>query len=364
MAKNKDITVNYPIELESNEKDAFLYGYFHKSTNFYNIVKFESTQTETNLEFLGKFLMNKSEPLIDGLIYGFIENNKINFTTGKGEKCVYFPYSSYIDIFSRNSGILESAVMKDKCAIIAGCGSVGSLVALELARSGVGKFVLIDNDIFAYHNICRHQCVISDVGKYKVDAVKERILQINPNAIVEALPTIIERVPKEIFDLYCIPNQSILIGCGDNRESDLYSDEISYLMNIPFISIGFWERAYAGEIFYTVPNKLPRYKKLYENIGDMSGRKSQNHRFYTNEEDLEKVSFEPGISVDINFVTIVAIKLIIDLLNINNDTYIPKLVNNLTQFTLVCNSNNPLIGGPNAEIFSYPLQITTSIEIS
>ena len=105
-------------------------------------------------------------------------------------------------------------------------------------------------------------------------------------------------------------------------------------------------------------------KASLSGIGAISGRVSQNHRFYTNETELQNISFEPGISVDINFVTIIAIKLIIDLLNIDSEKYIPKLIKHLSQYTLVCNTNNPEIGGENAEIFSYPLQVTTSIEIN
>ena len=71
--------------------------------------------------------------------------------------------------------------------------------------------------------------------------------------------------------------------------------------------------------------------------------------------------FEPGISVDINFVTIIAVKLAIDLLNRNNKEYIPRVISHLSQYTLVCNTNDSGIGGDMAEIFSYPLQVTTSI---
>ena len=95
--------------------------------------------------------------------------------------------------------------------------------------------------------------------------------------------------------------------------------------------------------------------------GNMSARINQNRRFYTTEEELEKVSFEPGISVDINFVSIIGTKMAIDLLNRNNPKYTQRLIPYLTQYTLVCNTNNPSIGGEMAEIFSYPLQVTTSI---
>ena len=73
------------------------------------------------------------------------------------------------------------------------------------------------------------------------------------------------------------------------------------------------------------------------------------------------MKFEPGISVDINFITSIGIKLIIDILNSTNEDYTPRLLDNLKQYTLVCNTNNPKIGGEMVEIFSYPLQVTTSL---
>ena len=57
------------------------------------------------------------------------------------------------DLFSRNTGLFESAEMLKKFAVIIGCGSVGARAALELARAGVGKFLLIDDDILKPHNI-------------------------------------------------------------------------------------------------------------------------------------------------------------------------------------------------------------------
>ena len=55
--------------------------------------------------------------------------------------------------------------------------------------------------------------------------------------------------------------------------------------------------------------------------------------------------------------------MILDLLNRDNAQFTQRLIHNLTQYTLICNTNNPKIGGEMAEIFSYPLQVTTSIEV-
>ena len=88
--------------------------------------------------------------------YCYIENRP-TFVDTDGKEAELEPVKLKIDIFSRNTGILESDIMLKKGVVIIGCGSVGSLVALELARAGVGRFFLIDMDSLGYHNICRHQ---------------------------------------------------------------------------------------------------------------------------------------------------------------------------------------------------------------
>lgn len=215
-------------------------------------------------------------------------------------------YALQMDIFSRNVGILESTVMLQKKAVFVGCGSVGSLVAVELAKAGVGNFMLIDNDVFGYHNICRHQCGIYDVGRFKTDALADRIFQINPYATVMKKNCMIQEIDRGEMEDFC-NEDTIIIGGADNREGDLYASDFALENKMPFISIGCWERAFAGEIFYCLPNGMPTYRDFLKAMGYISGRVTQNRRFYTTEEDLEKVSFEPGISADVNFITIIGV---------------------------------------------------------
>lgn len=290
--------------------------------------------------------------------YCYIESRP-TFIDKDGQEAELEPVKLKIDIFSRNTGILESDIMLKKGVVIIGCGSVGSLVALELARAGVGRFFLIDMDILGYHNICRHQCGLQDVGKFKTTAVKERILQINPTAQVITANKKIQEVDMALFDSFC-NKDTVMVGCADNREGDLYGNQyIAKPNGMPFVSIGCWERAFAGEIFYCLPEGMPDYADFMAALGEDSGRVNANTHIYMGEVG----SFEPGISADINFVTTIAVKMILDLLNRDNEAYTQRLIHNLTQYTLICNTNNPKIGGDMAEIFSYPLQVTTSIEV-
>ncbi len=69
---------------------------------------------------------------------------------------------------------------------IFGIGGVGTFVVEGLARAGVGSFVLVDNDKISLTNLNRQLIAArKTIGKYKVDVMKERILEINPNARVE-----------------------------------------------------------------------------------------------------------------------------------------------------------------------------------
>lgn len=74
---------------------------------------------------------------------------------------------------------------KSKVAVF-GIGGVGSFVVEGLARAGIGKFLLVDNDTVDITNINRQiHANITTIGKNKVDVMKERILNINPQAEVD-----------------------------------------------------------------------------------------------------------------------------------------------------------------------------------
>lgn len=68
-----------------------------------------------------------------------------------------------------------------------GIGGVGGYVCEALARSGVGRLVLFDGDRVSISNINRQIIALnSTVGRYKAEVMKQRISDINPQAIVEA----------------------------------------------------------------------------------------------------------------------------------------------------------------------------------
>lgn len=91
--------------------------------------------------------------------------------------------------FSRTELLLGKEKMEKisqaKVAVF-GIGGVGGFAVEALVRSGVGAFVLVDSDTVAISNLNRQIIAThKTIGKYKVDVMKERILDINPDAKVE-----------------------------------------------------------------------------------------------------------------------------------------------------------------------------------
>ena len=75
--------------------------------------------------------------------------------------------------------------LSSKSVAIVGLGSIGSKVALSLARIGVSKFFLIDEDIFLPENVCRHSLDWHNIGEHKVNAVAHKLSLISANIEVD-----------------------------------------------------------------------------------------------------------------------------------------------------------------------------------
>ncbi len=85
------------------------------------------------------------------------------------------------DIFSRSEEDGENLdKLSQKMVTILGLGALGSTIAVELARSGVHRFVLCDKDRLDVQNIGRHDLTLSELGCQKVKGIGDKIQMINP----------------------------------------------------------------------------------------------------------------------------------------------------------------------------------------
>ena len=108
-------------------------------------------------------------------------------------------------IFRRSELLLGDEAMcriGEKRVIIFGVGGVGSWCAESLVRSGIKHLTIVDSDRVCITNINRQLMATSKtVGQVKVEALKERLLSINPSAEINALQQIFTAETAESFDI-------------------------------------------------------------------------------------------------------------------------------------------------------------------
>lgn len=92
-------------------------------------------------------------------------------------------FTPLVEDKSPRSGARTSSI-SSKLVVVIGAGSLGSKVTTSLARSGVRRFLLIDDDVLMPENLERHDLDWSTVGEHKVDALSKRIRLITPDASI------------------------------------------------------------------------------------------------------------------------------------------------------------------------------------
>lgn len=86
------------------------------------------------------------------------------------------------ELFHRLEGIRDPSALRETNVIILGAGAIGSSLALDLTREGVGGLIVCDPDRLRPGNIMRHALDLFAVGEMKADAVETAIRRINPYA--------------------------------------------------------------------------------------------------------------------------------------------------------------------------------------
>ena len=102
--------------------------------------------------------------------------------------------------------------------VVAGLGGVGSWAAEALARTGIGHLVIIDFDHISESNTNRQlHAIEGQFGKAKVEAMKERILQINPEINLTACDEFLE--PENLDRL--IPANALVLDATDSVQTKI-----------------------------------------------------------------------------------------------------------------------------------------------
>lgn len=245
----------------------------------------------------------------------------------------YVPQKS--ELYTRSKGLLEVGVLELKKVLIIGLGSGGAPIAAELAKAGVGNFILIDFDRIELHNIARHICGVNELGRLKVNVVKDAILLKNPYASVLT------------YDVDINKNLDLLEKCiMDSDLTIIATDEYAsrYHVNTKLINLGkiglfgrAVTRAEGGDILrvrpggpcYACLTGNPIYHQNDEISDERRARKLGIIPAYASDEEANAM-VQVGLSTDISPINNMMVKLALNELSQGIECGISSLQKELT----------------------------------
>lgn len=160
------------------------------------------------------------------------------FANSKNEKPISLKYIAN-DYEIKKRIDIHDKVLEKKIVVI-GLGSIGSRVTVDLARAGFKKFLLVDDDIMMPFNVIRHELTYTNVGEYKVNALKTLIeKEINEDAVVETSTLAMtgqESTTSTNKFIEDCSDASLIIDCTADDSLLLMLSKMTKDNNIPLIS--------------------------------------------------------------------------------------------------------------------------------
>jgi molybdopterin/thiamine biosynthesis adenylyltransferase len=148
--------------------------------------------------------------------------------------------------WQRIEAIVDLPALAEKRVLVAGLGSGGSTLALELAKAGVGHFTLIDYDRLEQANLIRHECDDRDLGRLKAGAVADLIRRRNPGAELET-------IAENVFDLgprleELVAASDLVAVCTDAEPPKHLLNRLALTAGASAVYAGVYARGTGGEI--------------------------------------------------------------------------------------------------------------------
>ena len=207
--------------------------------------------------------------------------------------------------FARIETVLKMDVLRSKNVLVAGLGSGGSRVALELVKAGVGRLTLVDNERLSVENVARHLCGISDLGRHKTKAVRDMLMNHNPFLEIKTFEMDIG-ADVEAFDGLVRESDLVIAATGSTRLNNITND-LCVKARVPAVFAGVWARGSGGYAMRYIPEITPCYACVHNTIFNLEPASHANVD-YSNASSSDELKAEPGLSADIGFISLLQSK--------------------------------------------------------
>jgi hypothetical protein len=194
---------------------------------------------------------------------------------------------------------------------VAGCGSVGSYVAEQLVRSGVGRLTLLDPEAVEAENLSRSAYTAEDLGRAKTEALAARLLRIDPSVALALEPRPLQALePAELDAL--VRGADLVLALTDDPAAQRALDRFAWARGRPALFVGLYAGARGGEVLLTVPERTACYlcaTRSRHDVERAGGRVGRDVDYGTG-----RLPGEVAIGADIHHVASAAVKLALSLL--------------------------------------------------
>jgi proteasome lid subunit RPN8/RPN11 len=167
------------------------------------------------------------------------------------------------ETFDRVSDAYDLERMARSRVVAVGAGGAASFIE-DLARCGVGEFVLIDPDVVAESNIATQQVYRKDIGRRKVTALAARLRDINPAIRVRAVRESLDGIDDSAMRWLCLepfgnpaPEVTLLCGLTDNFFAQARVNALALNFGLPSLCAQVWREGRGAEVTFTYPGLTP-----------------------------------------------------------------------------------------------------------
>lgn len=239
-------------------------------------------------------------------------------------------------------------LLETKHVAVIGVGSLGSEVTKLLSIAGVGNFTLVDPDKLDPSNVLRHWADLRDVGKYKVNAVKNLIRQRNPNANVTSISKDARKQTNSLSGV----DLAIIAGLGSN-DSQFEVAERLRQYGVTVMETAIYTKGEGGEVFVVNPEEGPCYSCFSMFLNRSINAEVRNGKIYCGGVSPQEAPSFPALAIHVNRIATIAAEYAIEQLK-NPDLFKNQEKN------LIIFSNKKLLLGKSAkdghEIYMDPLR--------
>jgi molybdopterin/thiamine biosynthesis adenylyltransferase len=219
--------------------------------------------------------------------------------------------------YERIKTLFDVQLFSEIKVFVAGCGSGGGNVALQLVMSGIRNFTLMDRDILEPENVIRHVCGRRFIGRKKTDAVAEVLRDRNPSVNITTVDADIMSDPDIAAE---VRNSDVVVMATDNEPSRYKINELCVQYEVPFVVGRVFTRGIGGEVFAYRPENGGCLACLESFLQRTPFREGIKEIDLVSEEEREKVygmeiaeiKDSPGLAVDISFITSFHTRFVLD----------------------------------------------------